>query len=296
MSLRIERCLLWIVFAGAFVPAFGLAEGDRLQQRLRSLESTSKGRLGVAALDVNSGRRIGYRGSERFPMCSTFKLLLVGVILERVDRKIEKLDRVIKYSRADLVANSPVTQMHMAEAGLPIDELCVAAMTESDNTATNLLLRSVGGPKGLTASLRAVGDKVTRLDRFEPAMSESRKGDPRDTSTPAEMMAGLQRFVLGKSLSMRSRSLLKGWLLDCKTGGARIRAGLPKNWKVGDKTGSGPGTTNDVAILWPSNNGPVLVSVYLTGSSLDAGGRDGILAKIGSAVAENFALSSERGR
>jgi len=127
---------------------------------------------------------------------------------------------------------------------------------------------------------------VTRLDRIEPAMSESRQGDPRDTSTPTAMVAGLRRLALGKSLSMGSRSFVIEWLIENKTGGARLRVGLPKDWKVGDKTGSGPGTTNDVVICWPPHHGPVLVAAYLTGSPLSSDARNRIIASVGKAAAE----------
>lgn len=164
-------------------------------------------------------------------------------------------------------------------------ELCEAAVTLSDNTAANLLIASLGGTAGVTAFARSMGDDKTRLDRIEPAMSECVPGDMRDTSTPRAMLRILQRLALGDTLSQASRKQIVDWLLRCKTGDHRLRAGLPPDWKIGDKTGSGDhGTTNDLAIAWPSKQAPILVSVYLTGSRQDSAKRDAVVASVGELI------------
>jgi beta-lactamase class A len=106
--------------------------------------------------------------------------------------------------------------------------LCEATMTLSDNTAGNLVLKAIGGPAGFTAFARALGDPVTRLDRWEPGLNEARPGDPRDTTSPDAMAANLQRLALGDALSPRSRDRLVAWLVANTTGDARLRAGAPK--------------------------------------------------------------------
>jgi beta-lactamase class A len=169
---------------------------------------------------------------------------------------------------------------------MSIKELCAAAITLSDNAAANLLLASIGGPPGLTAFARTLGDDVTRLDRIEPELNESLPGDPRDTSTPDDMLSDLRELVLGNALSLSSRSRLTDWLVQNKTGDKRLKAGVPPGWKIGDKTGSGArGTTNDLAILWPPQRGPILVGVYLTDTTADDDHRDGTVAAVGAAVA-----------
>jgi beta-lactamase class A len=169
---------------------------------------------------------------------------------------------------------------------MSIRELCAAAITLSDNTAGNLLLASIGGPAGLTAFARTLGDDMTRLDRIEPDLNEALPGDPRDTSTPMAMLSNLRLLVLGSALSRPSRSQLTEWLVLNKTGDKRLRAGIPTGWKVGDKTGSGArGTTNDLAIIWPQQHAPVLVSVYLTGATQDDDQRNAIIAAVGKNIA-----------
>jgi beta-lactamase class A len=249
---------------------------------LLELEQRSGGRLGVAVLDTTSGERFGHRAAERFPLCSTFKLLAVAAVLERVDRGKERLDRRIAYTQADLLEYAPVTRARLAEGSLSVAELCEAALGVSDNTAANLLLTSFGGPAALTAYARSLGDPLTRLDRNEPMLNEARPGDVRDTTTPSAMIGDLQALLLGAKLSKRSRKQLASWLVTSKTGLERLRAGVPPGWRVGDKTGSGnAGTTNDVAIVWPPGKKPVLIAAYLTESPASAELRNQVLADVG---------------
>ena len=251
---QLNRAFLLAPLAGLLAGNARAADLAALQARLAHLEKTSGGRLGVAVLDSADGRRFGLRQDERFPLCSTFKLLLAACVLARVDRGEEQLARRIVYGRGDLVEYSPTAERHVGKPGLSVAELCEAAVTLSDNGAANLLLASLGGPAGLTDWLRGTGDEVTRLDRNEPTLNQAIPGDPRDTTTPTAMLETLQRLLLGDVLKPTSREQLRAWLLANQTGDARIRAGVPKDWKVGDKTGTGPkatGTSNDVAILWP---------------------------------------------
>jgi len=257
--------------------------------RLAALEARAGGRLGVAVLDTGSGRRLTYRGGERFPLCSTFKVLLAGAVLQKVDRGEARLDTRLPYGKADLLAYAPVTTARVAEGGLTIGDLCAAAVEVSDNTAANLLLRALGGPASVTAFARTLGDPVTRLDRTEPTLNEARPGDRRDTTTPAAMVGSLQALLLGPTLPPESRARLEGWMVACTTGGTRLRAGLPPDWAEGDKTGSGArGTVNDVAILRPPHRAPILVAAYFTGSSASGKDRDAVLADVGRIVAEAF--------
>ncbi len=268
----------------ADVHAGALSEG--LADDLARIEAASGGRLGVAVLDTLAESRVGHRADERFPMCSTFKLLAAAAVLARVDAGKEQLDRRIRFQPSDVVVNSLVTKDLAGGAGMSLEELCEAAMIVSDNTAGNLLLASLGGPEGLTAYARSLGDTVTRLDRIEPDLNEALPSDPRDTTSPAAMLSNLRTLALGNVLSPQSRERITAWLLGNKTGDTRLRAGLPNGWRVGDKTGTGErGTTNDVGIIWPPGRNPVLVAIYLTGTPAEAAQRNATLAAVGRAVA-----------
>lgn len=282
--------LLAGVYAAALAPlghAFAkAAPAIDLHQRLQALERRHGGRLGASILDIASGQRIGHRADERFPMCSTFKFLAAAQVLARVDRGEEQLQRRIVFTDKDLVAYSPVTGQHVGAPGMSLAELCHAAVTRSDNTAGNLLLDGFGGPAGLTAFARSLGDTVTRLDRRETELNQAIPGDPRDTTTPAAMLDDMRRLLIGEVLSPASRKQLSDWLLANTTGGSRLRAGLPRDWRVGDKTGTGDnGASNDIAIVWPPGRAPLLVTAYYAESSAPQETRNAVLAEVGNIAA-----------
>ena len=271
---------------GARAEKPGKFGGKGLADAIAALEARSGGRLGVAVLDTGTGQRFGRRADERFPMCSTFKFLLAGAILKRVDEGRERLDRRIPVTKADLVPYSPFSETRLDGPPPTVAELCEATVTRSDNAASNLLLPAVDGPAGLTAFLRALGDTQTRLDRIEPSMNSAILGDPRDTTTPAAMVHSMERLMLGDALTPASREQLIAWMVASRTGDKRLRAGLPKGWRVGDKTGTGHhGTANDIAIVWPEGRAPLLIASYLTQTADGFKERDAIHAEVARAVA-----------
>ncbi|OOG56228.1 class A beta-lactamase [Rhodanobacter sp. C03] len=282
-----RRNLLKGAVAGASAlvlrPTFSLAASmDGAQARLAALERQHGGRLGVAILDTGNGRRIGHRADERFLMCSTFKLLAVAAVLARVDREAERLDRRIVFDQEAVLAYAPVTSHRVGAPGMTVAELCQAAITVSDNTAANLLLTSLGGPTAVTAYVRSLGDGVTRLDRIEPELNVASPGDLRDTTTPSAMLADLSTLLLGDALSAASREQLAAWLRATSTGTEQLRAGMPAGWRVGDKTGSGAQReTNDIAIIWPPQRKPLLVTAYYAGSAASNDERHAVLAEVG---------------
>jgi beta-lactamase class A len=256
--------------------------GGELQHGVADLERKHGGRLGVAVLDTAGVSVIAHRGDERFALCSTFKFLAAALVLARVDRKQESLTRRIAYARDYLVPYSPVTEKHAGESGLTVAEICEAAMILSDNTAGNLLLDSFGGPAELTAYVRSLGDSVTRLDRREPELNEAKPGDPRDTTSPIAILEVLRKTVLGTALSASSREQLTAWLVANQTGDRRLRAGLPKGWRVGDKTGSGANNaTNDIAVIWPPMREPIVVATYYAEARESDDRRNAVLSEVG---------------
>jgi len=255
--------------------------------RILSIEQRTGARIGVAALDTGSGKRLDYRSQERFPMCSTFKFLAAAAVLKRVDEAQEKLEQFVSYGEKDILEYAPVTGAHLKEGGMTLGALCAAAIEQSDNTAGNLLLDKIGGPGGLTSFVSGIGDQTTRLDRKEPELNSAVPGDERDTTSPAAICENMQRLALGNVLSESSRRQLEDWLQHNETGMLMIRAGVPKTWTVGDKTGRcGNGATNDVAIIRPPRRPPIVVAIYTIGSTASADDRAGILAEAARVIVE----------
>ncbi len=277
----------FLTCAGALIAAGALAGIGRsstsdARDRLATLEERSGGRLGVSLIDGRGAHLLGYRANERFPMCSTFKFLLVGLVLTRVDAGTLSYDEHVRYGKSDLLAYAPVTTKNVGRGYMTVGALCQAAIELIDNAAANLLLALVGGPPAVTRFARSLGDPLTRLDRTETALNSAIAGDPRDTTTPAAM-AGDLRMVLGAAVLARaSRAKLEAWMIACQTGTACIRAGVPSGWIVGDKTGLGEnGTRNDIAFLRPPSRTAAYVTAYLTGATVSPDARNAVLASVG---------------
>jgi beta-lactamase class A len=291
-----RRTALGLLGAAAAAPALARSP-DATATDLAALEIKSGGRLGVAILDTGTGRITGHRMDERFGMCSTFKLPLAAVILAEIDAGRMKADQWVPYGPADMVPVSPVTGPNLSKGGMPLLALAEGAQKTSDNVAANLMLRLLGGPAGFTAKLRAMGDPLTRLDRFEPDMNLVRPGEIHDTTTPEAMARLIGRALTGTVLKPASRNLLITWMADTKTGTRRIRAGLPAGWRSGDKTGTASfpemvNKYNDVAVVFPPGRKPIVIAAYLDATAHFEAIRpedEAILAEVGRIVARKFA-------
>jgi beta-lactamase class A len=290
------KFLLLLVATVSFTSACfpGLASTQKIQpafiqKKLVELETSSGGRLGISAINTGNNQHIKYRAEERFPFCSTFKMMGAAAILKKSMVDTHLLQQKVKYQKEDIVLWSPITEKHIAD-GMTISELAGAAVTQSDSTAINLLVRKLGGPAAITAFAYSIGDNTFRLDRWEPELNAAIPGDIRDTTTPAAMAKSLRTLVLGNVLAPSQREQLKAWLKDNATGNFRIRAGTPQGWIVGDKTGGGGsyGITNDIGIIWPPHCPPIVVTIYLAQNKKDAARREDILASATRLIISEF--------
>ncbi|MFF0486548.1 class A beta-lactamase [Streptomyces sp. NPDC004435] len=263
--------------------AAGAADAS-YRREFRALESAFDARLGVYAIDTGTGREIAWRDGERFPYASTFKALAAGAVLR--EEGLDGMERVVTYTKEELVDPSPVTEEHV-DTGMTLDALADAAVRHSDNTAGNLLFEELGGPKGLQAVLRSLGDGVTRMDRIEPELGDWRPGEVRDTSSPRALARDLRAFVLGDVLRTPERERLTTWLKTNLTGDETIRAGVPDTWVVGDKTGTATtyGGRNDMAVVWPPDGAPIVMAILSTRSDREAAPDNRLIARAASVVA-----------
>lgn len=279
-----RRALLLAGAAGLVLPAAGCSApaparpaGAAAAARLAELERRFGARLGVYARDTGRGTVLTYHADQRFPMCSTFKVLATAAVLHRYDRA--ELGQLVRYGRADLVPPSPVSTAHLG-TGLTLRQLGQAAVSDSDSTAANLLLARLGGPAAVTRYARTLGDQVTRLDRTEPTVNQARPGDDQDTTSPRAIGGDYMTLLFGAALPRADRALLTRWLVGGTTGAGRIRAAVPRGWTVGDKTGTGQyGTDNDVGVLWPPGRAPIVLAVLSTRASPGAAPSDALIAQ-----------------
>lgn len=279
----------WAALGCAASPRIKPASLGDPRRAVDEIESRAGGRVGLFALATDSGKTIGHREDERFALCSTFKWVLAAAVLAAVDEKRMGLDKQVAFSSADLVEYSPITAAHVQQGRMTVEALARAAVVTSDNTAANLLLEGIGGPAGLTAFLRARGDGVTRLDRNELALNSNLPGDARDTTSPRAMAGTLGKMLTTGALSPAKQALLIEWMVACETGKARLRAGLPRHWRAGDKSGTGErGAVNDVLIAWPPGRGPILVAAYMSDSASPVDVLNAAHAELGRLVAREL--------
>ncbi len=276
----------------AMVPELDTVPAD--DPRFAAIERRVGGRVGVAAFDGESGAWLVHRVHERFPMCSTFKWLLAAQMLHSGMVHPGFLQQQQRFTEADLLEYAPAARANLARGWMSVEEMCEAIVVLSDNTCANLLLEHHAfWPQGLTTWLRRSGDETTRLDRFEPELNDVAPGDERDTTTPYSMQGLLRRHFLTDDVVLddASQERLENWMIESPTGRERLRAGLPRAWRVGDKTGTWNGqynSTNDVAIAWPPNRAPIVIASYLHCSTAEPAARNAAHAEIGRIIAEEW--------
>lgn len=247
------------------------------QAAFAQLESQFSATIGVYAIDTGTGQTVTYQADTRFAYCSTMKAFAAEVLLQRDTDS--QLQQTVHYSTSDLVDYSPVTSLHVT-TGMTLNAIMTAAIEVSDNTAYNLMLQQIGGPTALQTALRNLGDKTTNVNRTEPTVNSATPGDPRDTTTPRAIAADLRAAVLGTDLTPARRTQLTAWLVGNTTGGPYIRAVVPADWKVADRTGNGDyGTRNDIAVLWPAGGGaPIVLAVLSHRGTAAAPSADALIA------------------
>jgi beta-lactamase class A len=283
--------LMFVVVTSVFLSDANAADFDPLPLKkvMLELENRLSARIGVAVVDTETEEDWNYRGDERFPLNSTFKVFLCAALLDAGDNEKIDPDQSFSVHESDLVSYSPVTEKRVGGKPFTLLELCEATATISDNTAANLVLKELGGPDSLTRFMRRVGDKTTRLDRYEPELNSAVPGDDRDTTTPLAAVASLQKLLLGDALSDASRKQITSWLVGNEVGKTTIRAGLPGDWTVADKTGAGGyGSRSNIAVIWPENRAPVVIAVYITQTRASFEDRNRAIADIARALVKSL--------
>lgn len=253
-------------------------------------ERATAGRIGVFAINVKTGAKLSWRADERFITCSSYKASLAAFVLSRVDRGEERLDALVPYTVKDtLDLWGPVSKANLAKGAMTVEAMCKAAVVISDGVCANLLMARSGGPLALTAFLRSIGDRATRIDHYEPQLDRVPSGGPEDSTTPAMMASTLQKAVLGNVLSDQSKALLTRWLVGNQTN-PRLRGGLPTSWRIGNKTGhSGRDMAGDIAVAWPRPDTPIVIAVYTRGGRPNEKQFDQAFANVGRLVASKLA-------
>ena len=260
---------------------------DATRAAYEQLEQRSGGRLGVAVVDGTGRAIIAYRPTERFAMCSTFKLPMAAMLLDQATKGAIDASDEVDYVVSELPDHSPnlIEWAKDGRGSAALSRAANAAVVTSDNGAANIVLAALGGPSALTAQLRDWGDAVTRLDRKEPDLNTNIPGDARDTTSPLAMAGLMRGLFAGGLLSDGDVTTLTGWSRNVATGMARIRAVVARTMDAGDKTGTCGGDNpayNDIA--WVKSRGGnmadgLFIAIYLDRPRVEGDGANAIIAE-----------------
>ncbi len=237
--------------------------------------------IGVSAIHLESGKRLSVRNTERFPMGSVYKFPIALAVLRRVDAGTLSLEQVVTIEPTDFSPGwSPLRdRANKRPIVLTVGELLRHMVSNSDNTASDALLALAGGPGAVTTRMGELGFGAIRIDRSEKQMAadlapeggpERYAVDARDTTTPDAMADLLAAFWKKRDgLSPVSHALLLRLLSESATGTQRIKAAVPKGSTIAHKTGTMPGTTNDVAVITLPSGEHVAVAIFTKASKRD---------------------------
>jgi beta-lactamase class A len=334
MRIRITSLIVLVTFlnsawSGAQTPAETPATPAfaRLEREIARLAKESGGIVGISAIHIETGRKVGLNGLERFPMASTFKVPVAVQLLRRVDAGEVKLDQMVDLKPSDLHPGSgTLTQLfNKPGVSLSVRNLLELMLLISDNTAADLCMRLAGGAELVTACMREIG--ITDIDvnrptarliadwagatelppesEWQPEMfrsvmmkvtpearrtaSKTFDADKRDTSSPDGMRKLLERIYAKDLLKPDTAELLLDVMRRCQTGDARLKGMLPLETVVAHKTGTIGGTVNDVGIITlPEDAGHVAIAVFVKSSEKDSAARERGIAQITRAVYDFF--------
>ncbi len=274
-----------------------LAATTPLADQFAKLAEPAQGKVGAAAVLVETGESAAVAGNQRFPMQSVYKFPIAMAVLHQVDSGALRLDQPVTVERADMVPpgyHSPIRDRFPTGVTLHLRDLLRFMVSESDGTACDILLRMAGGPAAVTEYLQGLGIQGIAVATSEAEMARSPLVQYRNWATPLEMAALLVKFQKGAGLSPASRALLVQWMSAPQASGHRLAGRLTPGTPVAHKTGSS-GTsngltraTNDVGLITLPDGRHLAVVVFVSDSTAPADVRDGVIAKIARAAFDHF--------
>ncbi|TAE29213.1 MAG: serine hydrolase [Cytophagales bacterium] len=279
---------------------FGLpVDKSEFQVFIDGLSTKVQGRIGMSALLIETGETVGYKADERFPMQSVYKFPIGMAALYAVDQGILKLDKSVKVANEEYVSaaqHSPLRDGNPDGAMVTVKELLRLAVSESDGTASDVLMRLVGGAQSVMNYLQAIGITGVIVKNTEKELGATNSVQYDNWATPIQATLLLKQFQLGKGLSVSSRALLMQLMTDTQTGLQRLKGNLPPGTVVAHKTGTSgtregiTAATNDIGIITLPNGRHIAIAVFVTDAKADQTTREGAIAQIARKVWEKYQL------
>ncbi|MBF0750612.1 MULTISPECIES: class A beta-lactamase [unclassified Pasteurella] len=267
------------------LPLTAMSKAD-WKQTITQQEQKLKADIGVALLSSDGEVLFEYQGNRAFPLNSTHKAFICGIALDLAEDNALSFTQKLPIQATDIVSYSPITKN---KTTMNLAELCSAAVSYSDNTAANLIVKQIGGVKAVSDYFKQHGLNKTRLDRREPEMNRDNLQKGLDLTTPIEAARLLHQFVFTDLLTAPSKMLLTQWMLDDQVANDLLRSTLPEGWKIADKTGAGShGSRSIISIFWKPDGTGYLLSIYLTNTRATMAQRNQAIAEIGRVIFEQL--------
>jgi beta-lactamase class A len=277
-------------------PASG-AEDAGLAARLKEICARAGGECGVAVTHVETGRGAAFEGGRRQPLYSVFKLPLAVAVLKDVEEGRLRLDQKVRVEPEEAAPGTKAnSDLWLKPSDRTILELLEFSIARSDNTSSDKMLELVGGPAAVTARMRALGLQNIEVRSNVREFLKSKDAHP-NTGTADDLARLLALLQKGEVLRPPQLEVLLGLMGRAETGRRRLRAGVPPGTPVGDKTGSGPSTTNDVGLITlPGEGGHLAVAALVNGSKLSAEEQEDVIAELARAAYDAHAARAAGGR
>lgn len=275
-------------------PQVTSAENEGLQNQIKEIAAEAKGKVGVTAVALDSGETLAsLNPHEHFPMQSVYKLPISMAVMKQVDAGKLKLADKIQVLKSEMVgrrAHSPIRDRHPNGTSVTLEDLLRYAIAESDGTASDVLMRLVGGPSGVQAYLTELGIKDMIVLDTEQTFSQNNTAQYRNWATPEASVALLRALHERRGMSESSQVVLLKFMTESKPGKKRLKGLLPAGTAVAHKTGTSgtdkgvTAATNDIGIITLPNGKRVAIAVFVADSPADEATREGVIAKIARAV------------
>lgn len=259
---------------------------NELRDRIEQISQAALGRVGVKATVLETGESVTLNGNQQFPMQSVYKFPIAMAVLARVDQGKLKLDQKIRVETSDVLQGSRILDLKSQGMEFSLAQLLKYMVSESDNTASDVLLKQVGEPRIVTEYLRGLGVNDIVVANTEKELAQDTAVQYRNYATPDAAVVLLRAFHEGKGLSKSSQALLLQLMTETTTGPKRIKGLLPEGTVVAHKTGTSStvngvtAATNDVGLVTLPNGRHMAIAVFVSDSAANDAVREEVIAKV----------------
>jgi len=297
---KLQSCTFFLYVAATFGAGSEqqtVSTGRDLERTLTRITERCGGHVGVAAVHIESGRKISISGDQALPLYSVVKLPLAVIVLKEVESGNLKLEQDVMVRREDVApgwaGNSE--RWEKAPMNVTVRDLLEFSLVDSDNTSADKLFDLIGGPEALQRRMHALGFRTFKVETSMKQMG--RHAVHPNTGTPEEVVKLLVALQNGTILKPREHAVLFDMMGRATTGAKRIRSGVPGGTELRHKTGTGNNAVNDVGLITlPAKHGHIALAVMISDSKLATADQERAVADVAKVVYEGWGQGREHAR